>query len=122
MASGNLARVMLHTDANLETALSLIQTAYRQLPNSPTVADTLGWIYYQKGIYSLAVNSLQGALSIQKREPVRDVPDIHYHLGLAYEKTNQLARAREQLEEVLKIDRSYHNAAAITTELNRLKS
>ena len=36
-----------------DVALSLAQTARTGLPNSPAVADTLAWIYCQKGAYQL---------------------------------------------------------------------
>jgi len=122
IASSDLARVMLHTGGSLETALSLIQNAHRQLPNSPTVADTLGWVYYQKGMYSLAVTSLQEALRVEERSQIRDNPDIHFHLGMAYERTKQPSLARQQFEDVLKIDPGYRNAATVRAELTRLKS
>jgi tetratricopeptide (TPR) repeat protein len=91
------------------------------LPDSPGVADTLGWIYYRKGVYPLAVNFLQQALSQQEKNKMPDNPDIHYHLGWAYEKTGQPALARQHFEHVLKNDPSYPAAAEIKTELTHLK-
>jgi tetratricopeptide (TPR) repeat protein len=122
VASNVLARVMLHTGGSLDVALSLAQTAMKGLPDSPGVADTLGWIYYQKGVYPLAIRNLQEALKLQEKNSLPDNPDIHYHLGLAYEKTQQPALARQQFEQVLKIYPNYRDAAEIKKELTHLKS
>jgi len=122
MASNNLARVMLRTGGSLDVALSLAQSARRELPDSPAIVDTMGWIYYQKGVYSLAVGNLQEALKLQERNNLPDNPDIHYHLAMTYEKISQPAMARQQFEQVLKINPNYRDAAEIKSELIRLKS
>jgi tetratricopeptide (TPR) repeat protein len=122
VASNDLARVMLHTGGNLDVALSMAQMARRELPESPGVADTLGWIYFQKGVYPLAVNTLQEALKLQDRNKMPDNPDIHFHLGMSYEKSEQPALARQQYEHVLKIYPNYRDAVEIKKALVRLKS
>lgn len=122
VASNALAHVMLHTGGSLDVAISLEQTALKGLPDSPGVADNLGWIYYQKGAYQLAIRYLQQALSLQEKHTMPDNPDIHYHLGMAYEKTQQHALARQQFEQVLKIYPNYRDAAEIKKALLRLKS
>jgi len=122
VASNNLARTMIHTGGNFDVALSLAQVARRGLPDSPGVVDTLGWIYYQKGVYPLAISSLQEALKLQEKRKLPDSPDIHYHLGMAYEKTEQPALARREFEQVLKINPNYRDAAEIKKELLHLNS
>jgi tetratricopeptide (TPR) repeat protein len=122
VASNELARLMLSTGENLDIALGLAQTAGKGLPNSPAVADTLGWIYYRKGVYPLAINYLQQALKLQETNKMSDNPDIHYHLGWAYEKTAQPALARQHFEQVLKTNPNYPAAAEIKKELAHLKS
>ncbi|PYX04985.1 MAG: hypothetical protein DMG88_22930 [Acidobacteria bacterium] len=47
---------------------------------------------------------------------------MHYHLGLAYEKTEQPALARQQLERVLKINPNYSSAADVKKRLSQLRS
>ena len=122
VASNDLARTILHSGGDFDAALALAQTAHRGLPDSPGVVDTLAWIYYQKGAYSLAVTYLQQALSLQQQSKMPDNPDIYYHLGMAYEKTKQPALARQQFEHVLKIAPSYRSASAIRSELTHLQS
>jgi tetratricopeptide (TPR) repeat protein len=106
----------------LDVALSLAQTARRGLPNSPGVADTLAWIDYQKGAYQSAVGLLQEALKLQEKNKMPDNPDIHYHLGMAYEKSDHPALARQHLEQVLKINPNYRDAVEVKKQLIALKS
>lgn len=122
LAANGLARVMLHTGESLDVALSLAETARRGLPNSSGVADTVGWIYYRKGIYALAISNLQDALNLQEKERSPDDPDIHYHLGMAYKSGAQPALARQQLEHVLKMNPGYRGAAEVKRELTHLES
>ena len=122
IASNNLANVMLQTGGNVDVALSLAQTARRALPDSSDVADTLGWIYYQKGAYESAVGLLQEALKLREKNNIPEDPGIHYHLGLAYEKAGKPGLARQQLEQVLKLDPNYSDAAEVKKQLAQLKS
>jgi len=122
LASNNLARVMLESGGNLDIALSLAQTARRGLPDSPDTADTLGRVYYQKGDYKLAIGMFQEALQLGEKSNAPDNPNVHYHLGLAYEKVNQPMLAREQFERVLKISPNYSDAAEVKRHLSQLKS
>src|SRR5580698_646333 len=122
VAANDLANVMLHTGESLDAAMSLVQTARRVSPQSPAIADTMGWIYYQKGQYQLALSSLEEALNLETRNQTPDNPDIRFHLGMAYMKTNQPAMARQNFEQVLKSAPNYTNANEIKAELSQLKS
>jgi len=121
-ASNNLARVMLQSGGNLDLALSLAQTARRGLPDSPDAADTLGWVYYQKGDYKPAIGMFQEALKLGEKNNGPDNPTVHYHLGLAYEKTDQPGLARQQFERVLKISPNYRDAADVKKRLSESSS
>jgi tetratricopeptide (TPR) repeat protein len=121
-AAHGLARVMLRTGGSLDVALSLAQTALRGMPDSPAVVDTLGWIYYQKGVNALAISNLQEALRLQEKDKMPDDPNIHYHLGMAYEKGAQPALARQHFEHVLKNYPNYSGTAEIKRELTHLSS
>jgi Tfp pilus assembly protein PilF len=61
-------------------------------------------------------------LILGQKKNVPDNPNIRYHLGLAYGKTNQPALARQQLGRVLKINPDYRDAADIKKQLAELKS
>ena len=120
LASNNLASVMLQSGGNLDVALSLARTARRGMPNSPNVADTLGWIYYQKGAYRSAVDSLREALRLGENSP--DNPRFHYHLGMAYAKNGQATLARQQLQQLLKLTPDSSDAEDARKQLAELKS
>lgn len=122
IAASDLANVMLHTGESLDAALALVQTARRASPHSPAIADTMGWIYYQKGQYQLALSSLEDALNIETQNQMPDDPDIRFHLGMAYVKTKQPALARQNLEQVLKTNPDYSGADEIRAQLLQLKS
>jgi Flp pilus assembly protein TadD len=116
LASNNLAYVLLQQGGNVDLALAMAQTARRGMPESPNAADTLGWAYYQKGIYQSAIDQFREALRLLEKHSVDDAA-VHYHLGLAYEKSNQLVLARQQLEKALKISPKNADARKALSEL-----
>jgi tetratricopeptide (TPR) repeat protein len=122
LASNNLAYVMMQSGGNVDMALSLARTARRGMPDSPDAADTLGWVLYQKGAYQSAVDLFQEALKLGAKNKRPDDAGVHYHLGLAYEKTGNNDLARQHLERVLKIDPNYSEAADVKKQLAQLKS
>jgi tetratricopeptide (TPR) repeat protein len=117
LASNNLAYVILEQGGNVDVAMGLAQTARRGMPESPNAADTLGWAYYQKGIYQSAISQFQEALRLSEKRGAPDDADLHYHLGLAYEKTNQTALARQQLEKAIKLKPNNTEAAKALSDL-----
>jgi tetratricopeptide (TPR) repeat protein len=74
----NLAMLLSRDSTKLDDAVSLAQKAKELAPQSPYVLDTLGWIYYRKGLYSLAAVELERAVGDAQR------PTSQYHLGLTY--------------------------------------
>jgi cellulose synthase operon protein C len=117
VASNNLAWAIVQSGGNLEIALSLAQTARRAMPDSPSAADTLGWVHYQKGDYGTAIHMFQDALKLAAKIGAPDDPGIHYHLGMAYAKTNQAALARQQLQIVLRINPNFSQADEVKKQL-----
>jgi cellulose synthase operon protein C len=114
IAANNLAYLLLEHDGNINVALSLAQTARKGMPNVPSAADTLGWAYYRQGVYSSAIDTLQEAVNGNP-----DNPTFHYHLGLAYEKANNLAMAKKQFAYTLKISPNYPHADEIKSLLSQ---
>jgi len=98
LASNNLAYVMLQQGGNVDVAFAMAQTARQKLPENPNIADTLGWAFYHKHVYTSAIDLFKEAV---KKQP--DSALFNYHLGLAYAKSGQAALARQQLERVLKL-------------------
>jgi len=122
LASNNLAYLILQQisrngDGNVDVALAMAQTARRGMPNSSNVADTLGLAYYQKGVYKSAIDLFQESLRLNEKRGELDDPTVHLHLGLAYQKVNQPAQARQQLERALRINPNNSEARKALSEL-----
>jgi tetratricopeptide (TPR) repeat protein len=117
LASNNLAYVILEQGGNVDVALAMAQTARRRMPDWPNAADTLGWAYYQKGIYQSAIGQFQEALRLGEKHGVPDDATIHYHLGMAYEKSSQNSLARQQLEKAIKLSPTNADAKKALAEL-----
>jgi Flp pilus assembly protein TadD len=115
-AANNLAYVMLQRGGNVDVALSLAQTAVRGLPDSPNAADTLGWAYYHKGAFRSAIDSLELAA---RKSPTN--AEYRYHLGMAYQKNNDLAKAKVEFEKVLQIDPKFPQANEVRQNLELVK-
>jgi tetratricopeptide (TPR) repeat protein len=95
----------------------MAQTAMRGLPDSSNAADTLGWAYFQKGVYQSALAMFQESIRLNEKRGAADDPTVHYHLALAYEKLNQPSQARQQLEHVLKINPNNADARKALSDL-----
>ena len=96
VASNNLAWIYAEAGENLDSALELAQAALSATPDSPEIMDTLGWVYYRKGLASLAVPVLKGCI-----EKVPQHAMCQYHLGLALLKTGDQTQGRLALERAL---------------------
>jgi len=117
LASNNLAYVLLQQGGNTDVALSMAQTARRGMPNSGNAADTLGWAYYQKGIYQSAITQFLEALRLNEKDHAPDDAIVHLHLGLAYQKMNQIPEARKHLEKAVKLSPNNADARKALSEL-----
>jgi len=106
IAANNLAWIYAENGGNLDVALQLAQTAQATMPDSAEAADTLGWIYLKKELYGLSISTLQRAVD---REPKN--PSFQYHLGLAYAKNGDSARAKTILQAALKLGSKFDGAA-----------
>jgi tetratricopeptide (TPR) repeat protein len=104
-AANNLAYLLADQDKDLELALGYAQTAKGKLPNDPSVMDTLGWVYYKKGFYDLAIAEFLD--SIEKNP---EIAAVHYHLGLAYHQNGEMDKAKEALEKALSLDDDFDGA------------
>jgi tetratricopeptide (TPR) repeat protein len=107
--------MMADANENLDVALQLAKTAKSVIPNSPDVDDTLGWIYYKKGLNTLAISSFRDALA---KAPAN--PSFHYRLGLAYLKNNDPKRASEVFTQALKLNPKFPEAADARRALDAL--
>ena len=116
VAANNLAYSMLQHGGNTDVALSMAQVARRGMQDTPNSADTLAWAYYHKGAYGMAIDLLQDAI---KKSP--DNATYQYHLGLAYMKQNDRARAKEHLQKALQLNPKFPDAEDARKSLEQLR-
>jgi Flp pilus assembly protein TadD len=114
-AANNLAYLMLEHGENSDVALSLAQIARQRLPNSPIIADTLGWAYYTRGAYSLAIQPLEEAVQSNPTDATSQ-----FHLGMAYAKSGRTTQARLHLERALQLEPKFSHAEEARSVLSSL--
>lgn len=98
VASNNLAYLYVEAGQQLDRAVELAQNAKQQMPDNADVSDTLGWAYYKKGMPELAVKALEFSVKKDPQNPIYLV-----HLGLAYAKMGNQAKAKASLTQALKL-------------------
>jgi Tfp pilus assembly protein PilF len=104
-AANNLAWILAENDRDLDRALQLAQSAKAQLPNDSSVLDTLGWVYFKRGMLPLATTSLEEAVQLNPASVMSN-----YHLGVAYAKAGDDAKARKSIEQALKLEPNFARA------------
>jgi len=105
VAANNLAYIYTLRSDKLDMALQLAQAAKRKLPDEPEITDTLGWIYYKKGLYSLSIPLLLQTVEKQPKNP-----DYLFHLGSAYIKSGEQEKGRAMLERALAAGTPFHDS------------
>jgi Flp pilus assembly protein TadD len=114
-AANNLAYMYADKGENLDEALSLAQAAKEQVPDNAHIADTLGWVYYKRGIYTRAITYLQEA---KEKSPNNAI--ITYHLGMAYFKNGEAVKARQELKRALELDPKFSGGDEAKAALQKL--
>ena len=105
-ALNDLAYLLAENASQPDEALKYAEQAKEIAPASPEVDDTLGWIYFRKGIYPTAVKYLESSTA-KSSTAVR-----RYHLAMAYLKAGDVKRGQQTLEAALKIDSKLPEAQA----------
>jgi len=105
VAANNLAWIYVETGGNIDVALQLAKTAQKRLPGIPEVNDTVGYIYYKRGLAPLAISTLKVSAEEDPNNPI-----YRYHLGLAYARAGDAARAGESLKRALALKPDFDGA------------
>lgn len=95
-ALNNLAYLLAGSDP--DDALKYAEQAVEITPDSASAQDTIGWIFYRKGIYDRAAAYLRTAVD---RAPT---PRHQFHLALCYLKTGELVQGRQLMAAALAKD------------------
>jgi tetratricopeptide (TPR) repeat protein len=115
VAANNLAYLMLQNGQDIDVALSLAETARREMPHSANTADTLAWAYYKKGIYGSARDVLEDA---EKTYP--NDASIEYHLGMILTKLGDKTNAITHLKKAASLAPNSQTAGDANKALSSL--
>ena len=114
-AANNLAYLLAERNEDLDEALSLALHAKQLKPDDPYILDTLGWIYFQKGLYEDAARELNRSADLLPTSAT-----VNYHLGMAYYAMGDSLQAAHNLEKALQLDSDFGEADQIRTLLDKI--
>ena len=83
---------------NLGEAERMIKKALVLSPNKGYILDSLGWVYFKKGMYSEALDVLKEAAALQSNDPA-----ILEHIGDVYEKMGNMPSALDYYRKALRM-------------------
>jgi tetratricopeptide (TPR) repeat protein len=97
-ALNNLAYALSEQEHQQDEALKYAQKAHELAPADSAIEDTLGWVLYRKGLYTMAVRYLE---ETNDRGPSAVV---RYHLAMAYARAGNPDRGRTMFQTALKLN------------------
>jgi tetratricopeptide (TPR) repeat protein len=111
IAANNLAWLIADGgQGNLDEALRLAQSAVNRRSNTAGYYDTLGWVYFKKGLYSPAVEQLKKAVALDeavaRRTGATTNAAFRLRLGTALASAGDKLSARREVETSLKGEQS----------------
>lgn len=115
VALNNLAFAKAEEGVDLDEALRLAQKARQAMPNSPDIADTLGWVYVRK---QLTPEAIRIFTELAQKYPDNAV--YRYHYGMALAQKGDKAAARREFEAALRNNPSRDDSARIQDMLKQL--
>ena len=115
VANSALIRWYADRGENLDVALTMAQELKGRFPEDQYLSDTLGWLYYQKRLYTLALQQLKPAASALEENAT-----VQYHLGMTYAQIGQPNQARLALKRALKLGLTSSTAAQAAQTLGLL--
>jgi tetratricopeptide (TPR) repeat protein len=84
---------------HLDRALEFIEKAIKYKPNSGYIIDSLGWVYFRKGLYDKALTELKKAVELAPHDPA-----IAEHLGDVYYKKQEYGNALKAYEKAISLE------------------
>jgi len=67
--------------------------------------DTLGLVFYKKGLYDSAIGEFQDSAA-----KIPETASVRYHLGMVYFKKGEKARAKTELQKALSLSKTFAGA------------
>ena len=105
LAANNLASNIADGGGNLDEALKFAQIAREAAPEDPNVGDTLGWVFFKKGLIENAFPLIADAAGKS-----RNNPSIRYHHGMVLAKKGRGKEAAAELKAALSLDQKFLGA------------
>ena len=94
LVANNLVMLLLDNRTDEASLTRALEVARRFATSQQAVLlDTLGWAYYRNNDYLAAIRYLENAV-----EADGNIPELHYHLGMAYRESGDRTRAKEELD------------------------
>jgi tetratricopeptide (TPR) repeat protein len=106
IAANNLAWLIAETGGNLDEALTLSQAVVKKNSSSAGFYDTLGWVYFKKGLYSPAVEQFKKAVALDAKNASAQNPAYRLRLGMALASSGDKLSARREVENSLQNEKS----------------
>jgi tetratricopeptide (TPR) repeat protein len=100
----------------LDEAEELIKKALKLKPNDGYITDSLGWVYFKKGLFDQAVLWLEKATRLAPDDPI-----ILEHLADAYTKKNLLKAALKYYKMALEKQEKEENNIKLKEKIERIK-
>ena len=104
-AANNLAYLLVLRTNDFDQALQWARVAREALPEDPAVMDTLGLVYFKKGLLDSAIGEFRDSL---KRHP--DNPTVLFHLGEAYLSRGDAQDALNAFKKALSLNENFKMA------------
>lgn len=82
IAANNLAWLIAENQGNLDEALQLATVSVAKGPNVAGYYDTLGWVYFKKGLYSNAAKQVRKAIELAESSGKAVDPAYRERLGV----------------------------------------
>ena len=106
IAANNLAWIYaVYDKGNLDEAVVLAERVVQKFPDESGFIDTLGWVYFKKGLYPAAVAEFKKAIAGDESETAKNSgspsPIYRFHLGMTLAAMGDKWGARKELEAAL---------------------
>ncbi|MBW2275456.1 MAG: tetratricopeptide repeat protein [Deltaproteobacteria bacterium] len=108
-----LAYLLASTGGDLQRGVALARQAQRGAPRNPETLDTLGFVYFKRGEFPLALGFLRQAIALSATPQ----PLYHYHESLALQALGRNREALAAIDTVLSLSPKYPGAARVRAKL-----
>lgn len=99
MAVNNLAALLVDYRSDERSLKRAKELATMLEPiQQPAIRDTIGWVYYKTGNYEKSIEVLGAVVTASP-----NIAIFHYHLGMAYAKSGDKAKAKTHLAKALEL-------------------